>query len=216
MTKPKKDEPEEELSPLEKELAESAIPEDRPAPEPTVDEVAAASIFTTDADQPPAGAAPQIAVPSADLLADLEKQRAKSHEYLDGWQRSRAEFANYKRRIEREQEEGRGRAMAAVLTKVLPAVDDLERALRDRPNSEEVRAWTEGIELIYRKLTGLLESEGVETIPAEGAMFDPALHEAVTHEVSSDHEHGQIIEVIQQGYRLGDRVLRPVRVRVAK
>lgn len=216
MTKPKKDEPEEELSPLERELAESAVPDDRPVPEPTVDEVAAASIFTIDADRPSAGAAEQGAAPSADLLAALEKQRAKSHEYLDGWQRSRAEFANYKRRIEREQEDARGRAMAAVLTKVLPAVDDLERALRDRPSGEEVRAWTEGIELIYRKLTGLLESEGVETIPAEGAMFDPALHEAVTHEDSGDHEHGQVIEVIQQGYRLGDRVLRPARVRVAK
>ena len=216
MTKRKKGDPEENLSPLDEELAESALAEDRPAPEPTLDEIAAASIFTIDAEHPSAGAPEESAAQTAALLADLEKQRAKSHEYLDGWQRSRAEFANYKRRIEREQEDARGRAMAAVLTKVLPAVDDLERALRDRPSGEEVRAWTEGIELIYRKLTGLLESEGVEMVPAQGTLFDPALHEAVTYEASDTHEHGQVIEVIQQGYRLGDRVLRPARVRVAK
>ena len=219
MTKRRQVEPEEERSPLEDEMAEAAAPQPESYPRPNVDEVAAASIFTEEAEhaaKPAVGAAASPVASAPALQAEVEQLRAKSEEYLDGWQRSRAEFANYKRRIEREQEEARGRAAAAVLAKVLPAVDDLERALRDRPDGEEARAWTEGIELIHRKLTGLLESEGVEVIPAEGAMFDPALHEAVTHEASEGYEQGQIIEVIQQGYRLGERVLRPARVRVAK
>ena len=216
MTERKKRKPEEELSPLEEELAQSALPEDRPVPEATIDEVAAASIFTAETEPSAAEAAEPGRPPYRDLQAELEQLQAKSGEYLDGWQRSRAEFANYKKRIEREQEEAHDRAMAAVLTKVLPAVDDLERALRDRPDGEEARAWTEGIELIHRKLTGLLESEGVQVIPAEGELFDPALHEAVTHEASDEHDQGRVIGVIQQGYRLGERVLRPARVRVAK
>jgi len=215
VTKHKKGDPEENLSPLEEELAESALADDRPVPEPTLDEIAAASIFTAEPEAGPAGTEPAGGNDAA-LQAELDEMRAKSGEYLDGWQRSRAEFANYKKRVEREQDEARSRAMAAVLTKVLPAVDDLDRALRDRPDGDEVRAWTAGIELIHRKLTGLLESEGVEMIPAEGTMFDPSLHEAVTYEASDTHEHGQVIEVIQQGYRLGERILRPARVRVAK
>jgi len=108
------------------------------------------------------------------------------------------------------------RAAAALLTKILPIEDDLLRAVRERPDGEALRQWAEGIELIQRKLAALLEAEGVEVIPADGGTFDPALHEAVTHEASADHREGQIIEVIQPGYRLGERVLRPARVRVAK
>ncbi len=215
MTKHKKGEPEKDLSPLDEALAQSAMADDRPVPKPTIDEIAAAAIFTAEPEAGTTGAEPAGAE-TATLIAELTELRAKANEYLDGWQRSRAEFANYKKRIEREQDEAGSRAMAAVLTKVLPAVDDLERALRDRPEGDAVRSWTEGIELIFRKLTGLLESEGVEMIPAEGVMFDPALHEAVTYEASDQHEHGQVIEVIQQGYRLGERVLRPARVRVAQ
>ncbi|HMK07404.1 MAG TPA: nucleotide exchange factor GrpE, partial [Anaerolineales bacterium] len=125
-------------------------------------------------------------------------------------------FANYKKRIEREQEESRGRAAAVLLTKLLPVEDDLLRAVREKPAGEGLASWAEGIELIQRKLAALLEAEGVEVIAAEGATFDPALHEAVTYEPSNNHHEGQIIEVIQPGYRLGERVLRPARVRVAK
>jgi molecular chaperone GrpE len=218
VTKRRKSERDEALSPLDEEMAQAA-PADAAADHPvsaSAEEVAAASIFTDEA----AGTeAPPAAGPvSAALQAELAELKAKADEYLDGWQRSRAEFANYKKRIERDQDEARGRAAAALLAKILPIEDDLLRAVRERPpgDGEALRSWSEGIELIQRKLAGLLEAEGVAVIEAEGAVFDPALHEAVTYEASDDHNEGQIIEVIQPGYRLGERILRPARVRVAR
>lgn len=212
MTTRKKAEREEAQSPLDEAMAEAA-PEERPVPAPTPEEMAAASIFT---EESPAPSSETAAPPPASMQAELDELQAKADEYLDGWQRARAEFSNYKKRIERDQEDARARATAAVLAKILPVADDLQRALRDRPAGEAADAWAEGIELIERKLAALLEAEGVEPIPAAGTTFDPALHEAVTYESSDDHNEGQIIEVIQQGYRIGERVLRPARVRVAR
>ena len=230
MTKRKKGERDEERSPLDEAMA-GAVPETTPVPAPTPEEMAAASIFTEEGPTPPSepAAGPSgdrashpegdrggEAVDASGLQAQMTELQAKADEYLDGWQRARAEFANYKKRMERDQDEARVRATAAVLAKVLPIADDLQRALRDRPADEAGDAWAEGIELIERKLAAVLEAEGVELIPAAGATFDPALHEAVTYESSDGHNEGEIIEVIQQGYRLGERVLRPARVRVAK
>jgi molecular chaperone GrpE len=150
------------------------------------------------------------------LQADLESWQAKANEYLDGWQRSRADFANYKKRVEREQELVYQNAAGSIIKRYLDVLDDLERALKNRPQSGEGAAWAEGIELIYRKFTALLENEGVKAMQAEGEYFDPNLHEAITQEDNSDYESGQIIEVIKQGYLLGDRVLRPAQVRIAR
>lgn len=163
--------------------------------------------------QPPA---PQEAPAKPDLAAEVERLKAESAEYLDGWQRARAEFANYKKRIEREQEESRGRVVAELLTRYVGVLDDLERALKERPKDDEAAAWASGIDLIYQKWLAILDAEGVKPILPEGQVFDPNFHEAVSHEASDDHSEGQIIEVIHQGYRLGDRVLRPALVRVAK
>jgi molecular chaperone GrpE len=148
--------------------------------------------------------------------SEQDTMRAQAAEYLDGWQRARAEFANYKKRVEREQEEARARISGELLVHYLGVMDDMERALKDRPLEGDAGSWAEGIEMIYRKLRALLEAEGVEIISADGAIFDPNLHEAVTHEESPDHEAGDIIEVIRQGYRIGERILRPSQVRVAK
>ncbi len=150
------------------------------------------------------------------LQHDLDEAKSQSQEYLEGWQRARAEFANYKKRVARDQEDARLRIAAETLTKYLGVIDDLERALKERPKDGEAAAWAEGIELIYRKMYGVLETEGVEVIDAEGEHFDPTMHEAIAHDESDDHEEGQVIEVVQPGYRLGDRVLRPAMVRVAK
>jgi len=147
---------------------------------------------------------------------DLALLQAQAAEYLDGWQRSRAEFANYKKRVDKEAEDARGRITAEIITHFLPVLDDLERALKDRPLEGEGAKWSEGIELIHRKLGALLDAEGIEPIPAQGERFDPMVHEALTLEDSAEHDEGTVIEVIQQGYRLGDRVLRPALVRVAK
>ncbi len=151
-----------------------------------------------------------------DVQEALAQARSEAEEYLDGWQRARAEFANYKKRVEREQQDAYSRIAGETLLKVLGVLDDLERALEDRPDNDDAAAWAEGIELIYRKFQGLLESIGVEPIPAEGQLFDPLLHEALSHEESEGHAEGMVIDVIQRGYRLGERVLRPAMVRVAK
>ncbi len=150
------------------------------------------------------------------FTADLTLLQAQAAEYLEGWQRSRAEFANYKKRLEKEAEDARARITAETITRYLPILDDLERALKDRPAEGEGARWAEGIELIYRKLGALLEAEGIEAIPAKGERFDPTVHEALTLEETGEHSEGTVIDVIQQGYRLGDRVLRPALVRVAK
>ena len=103
-----------------------------------------------------------------------------------------------------------------IIKKYLVVLDDLDRALKNRPTDPEGAKWAEGIDLIYRKLQTILENENVSRIPADSELFDPNIHEAISHEESPDHESGQVIEVLQHGYMIGDRVLRPALVRVAK
>jgi molecular chaperone GrpE len=155
----------------------------------------------------------EVEAEAGEQLAALRKE---VEEYLDGWQRARAEFANYKRRTEREMAQIRQRVKGDVLVQVLPILDDLERALRDRPVEGETASWASGVELIYRKLLAIVENEGVEEIETHGESFDPNIHEALSHEESEDYQEGEIIDVLQKGYRMGDRVLRPALVRVAK
>lgn len=150
------------------------------------------------------------------LQKELEEMRSKADEYLDGWQRARAEFANYKKRVERDQAQTYQLAAGNIVRRFLDVLDDLERALKNRPENGDGAVWAEGIELIYRKLLNMLESEGVKPMEIDHDFFDPNLHEAVASEENSEYESGQIIEVIRQGYRLGDRVLRPAMVRVAR
>jgi molecular chaperone GrpE len=150
------------------------------------------------------------------LCQELEEQKSKAAEYLDGWQRARAEFANYKKRIEKEQQDMVKFANGAFIARLLPVMDDFERAFRTLPPELMGMTWLEGITLIQRKLQMLLEQEGVTVIETGGQMFDPALHQAVTHEESEEHEEGQIIGEVQKGYKMGEKVLRPSLVRVAK
>jgi molecular chaperone GrpE len=149
------------------------------------------------------------------LEKELEQSRQQATQNLEGWQRERAEFSNYKRRIEREQGQMSQNITAEVIRKYLVILDDLERALKARPTEGEGAAWAQGVELIYRKLQNVLESEGVLRIQAENEMFNPNIHEAISHEESPDHESGEIIEVVQQGYKIGERIIRPALVRVA-
>jgi molecular chaperone GrpE len=155
---------------------------------------------------------------SAEAFAELEGRLAeaesKAAEYLDGWQRARAEFMNYKNRNERDQALTFEMMRAQNIKKFLPVIDDLERALANRP--AEAEAWVSGIELVYRKLLAVLDSEGVKRIEAVGESFDPNLHEAISMEPGDGFESGQVIGVVQQGYKLGDRVIRPAMVRVAQ
>jgi molecular chaperone GrpE len=152
----------------------------------------------------------------AALQRDLEQARQQAQEYFDGWQRERADFSNYKKRQEREHELHNLSFSGNFLKNFLVIQDDLERAIKTCPNNGEGAPWAEGITLITRKLNNILEKEGVQPIPNDIQTFDPTMHEAITHEDSPNHESGQIIEVVQQGYMIGDRVLRPALVRVAR
>ncbi|MEJ2757097.1 MAG: nucleotide exchange factor GrpE [Anaerolineales bacterium] len=149
------------------------------------------------------------------LQAQIETLEAESAKNLEGWQRAQAEFINYRKRIEREQARIYDDATARVVRQFLPLLDDLKRALQDKPQSGDAAEWAAGIDLVYRKMLAILENEGVSRMDVEGEQFDPNFHEAIGMEESPDHESGQIIEVIQQGYMIGDRVLRAALVRVA-
>ena len=154
----------------------------------------------------------------AQLRSELDQALAKADEYLTGWQRERAEFFNYKKRMEREQAQGGQNAFATAIRRYLDIADDLERALKsvNRPTEGNGAIWADGIDLIHRKMIAAFEADGVKLIDTDGKFFDPNMHEAISHEDNPDHESGQIIEVVQPGYTLGERVIRPARVRVAR
>jgi len=149
------------------------------------------------------------------LRQDLEQAQVRQAEYLDGWQRARAELANARKRFQREQEQAYGNARADVLVRLLPILDDFQLALESIPEEVSAVLWIEGIRLIERKFLHLLEQEGVTAIEDAGQEFDPALHQAVTHEPSDTVPAGYVISALRTGYRLGDQVLRPSVVRVS-
>lgn len=146
---------------------------------------------------------------------DYEKLLAQSQEYFEGWQRERADFQNYKKRIERDQASLKGFISAEIIKKYLVVIDDLQLALKNRPASSDCQGWVDGIQLIYQKLISILEGEGVETIPAEGE-FNPNIHEAISQIDHSSVESGHVVEVMRQGYKIGERIIRPALVIVAR
>ncbi|NLE44636.1 MAG: nucleotide exchange factor GrpE [Chloroflexi bacterium] len=150
------------------------------------------------------------------LREELDRSQAQAAEYLDGWQRTRAEFSNFRKRQETERAQIVAFANAGLVRKLLPVNDDFDRAIASVPDDVSESGWSEGILLIKRKLESVLESEGVLPIETEGKDFDPRYHEAVTYEEVEGFDEGQIVGVIQQGFMLGDQVLRPALVRVAK
>ena len=150
------------------------------------------------------------------LRQELAEAKAQAAEYLDGWQRARAEFANYKKRNEQERQELFKLANTTLITRLLPIFDDFERAFQTLPRNLLSLTWIDGVALIYRRLQAILDGEGLTPMETEGQSFDPLVHEAVTYEESAEHQEGQIIGEVQKGYNLGDRVLRPALVRVAK
>ncbi len=167
--------------------------------------------------QQPAGAEP-AATATADrdqLRSELESARREAADARASWQRSAADFANYKRRTEQEREAMLGLANESLLRKVLTVVDDFDRALDAMPKELAELGWIEGLWLVERKLRALLESEGVTPIEAVGQPFDPRQHEAIVHQETTTSPDGTVIAEIQRGYRLRDRVLRPSQVVVA-
>ena len=153
----------------------------------------------------------------AALRAQLAEAEQKTAEYLDGWQRTQAAFANFRKRSEAEQANWRVMANAALLARILPVLDDFRRAFEVLPAELEGHAWMNGIVLIRRKLQGILDAESVKQIEVKpGDPFDPLVHQAVLYQVVEGFGEGQIVTEIENGYLLGERVLRPSMVVVAK
>lgn len=162
------------------------------------------------ADGGEAPAAPDDAVEDLDPLARAERER---DEHLDTLRRVAADFDNYKKRVAREHEELRERAAERLLRDLLPVFDDLERALAAFETADK-EAIADGVALVHRALWTLLEREGVAELDPAGEAFDPHRHEALLSQ-PSDRPEGTVIEVIQKGFLLGERVLRPARVVVS-
>ncbi len=151
------------------------------------------------------------------LNARLSEVEAQAAEYLDGWKRAQASFANYRKRVDAEREMLQQQANAALITRLLPVLDDFQRAFEAVPDEMREAPWLEGITLIHRKLLQILEAEGVEPIPLEpGDPFDPLYHQAVFYQETAEVAEGHVVEVTQRGYMLHGRVLRPSMVVVAK
>jgi len=146
---------------------------------------------------------------SATLKQAITEAKAKAEEYLAGWQRAQADFANYKRRAEQDKEEISYLANANLILSILPALDDMERALAAIPARLAKHNWIDGVSLIERKLQASLELQGLTQIEALGKPFDPNFHEAMRQDKGKE---GIIVEEIQKGYTLKNRVIRPSQV----
>jgi len=194
----------------------NTVNEQNPPPETTTAEAATPQGATDAANATNAAETAQSTV-ALETTADdaLLVLQAKADEYLAGWQRERADFANYKRRVEREMRESFINGGLDAIKKVLPLVDDFERAVENVPQHLKGEPWLNGTELLLNKLHKLLTEYNVEVLDPLGEAFDPNRHQAIAMDDSGDGTSGHVTEVLQKGYVCGDRVLRPAMVRVA-
>ena len=166
------------------------------------------------ADVSPAAADPHEAPAGADVdaAADLRRERDDLYDRL---LRKGAEFDNYRRRVERERREQADQAIVDLLAQLLTVVDDFDRALTVEAGPE-ANAYRKGVELIHAKMNDVLRRYNVRPFETLGRDFDPNVHQAVVHEVSPEHREGEVIAELQRGYMMGDKLLRPAMVKVAK
>jgi molecular chaperone GrpE len=151
--------------------------------------------------------------PDAGQVSEIDKLRAERDILLDRQARMQAEFDNARKRAAKEQQEFRDYALADTVKAIIPVLDSFERALRTSPEKSEYHA---GVELIYKQLQDALAKLGVKAISAKGEPFDPRYHEAVEMVETDDAEDDHVLDELQRGYQLKDRLLRPAMVRVAK
>jgi molecular chaperone GrpE len=145
-------------------------------------------------------------------IAELESAGAEAK---DRYLRLAADFDNFKKRSRQEQMETIQHASAELISRLLPALDDLHKALENKPDGVDA-AWLKGVELSVRKLEDALKAHGLEAIDAVGKPFDPNVHEAIGHEESTEHPEDTVVQVLRRGYRIRDRVVRPALVKVAR
>ena len=154
-------------------------------------------------------------VDAPDAAVDVAALKQERDDYYDRLLRKTAEFDNYRKRVERERREQADQSVVDLLLELLLVVDDFDLALTVDAG-ESAAAYRKGVELIHAKLHDLLRKQGVKPIEAVGADFDPNLHQAVLHEESTEHRDGEVISEMRKGYTIGDRLLRPAMVKVAK
>jgi molecular chaperone GrpE len=204
-----------ELQKVQSELAEAKTELEKLTSEAAAQE-AASAVLKAELEALKA-APPVVAGLTPELQAELDKAKAEAASNLDGWQRTRAEFANFKKRTEANSGEIRQFATTGLIGKLLPVQDDFERAIKNLPENLKSEVWVEGVLLISRKIGLVFESESVKPLDVKkGDVFDPAFHEAITHDEDAEVASGHVIEELQRGYKIGERVLRPALVRVAK
>jgi molecular chaperone GrpE len=168
-------------------------------------------------DENPAHSSQTAGAPVSDeasgLAAELQKLKAERDSLLDRLARAQAEFENVRRRASKEQQDFRDYAAADSIKALLPVIDSFERALQVKSDPGDFRG---GVELIYKQLQDALAKLGVRAIPAKGEPFDPRVHEAIEMVETSDAPDHEVLEELQRGYKIKDRLLRPAMVKVAK
>lgn len=151
----------------------------------------------------------------AEITAELHEEVLRERdEYLDSLQRLKAEFENFRKRMQREGEQRAQRAQTEVIEELLPVLDNFERAMQAAAQHDE-KLLTSGVELVYNQLRDLLTRRGLCEIESEGAQFDPNQHDAVMCQPSGEHEEGTVMQVLEKGYQLDDKVMRPAKVIVS-
>lgn len=157
--------------------------------------------------------AAETAEPTSEEL--LEAAKAEAAKNLDGWQRAIADLSNARKRFEKQSQMAYTNATVEVVGKLLPAIDDFERAMQNVPPDIANNPWFDGLNGVLRKLNSILEGINAERISAQGEPFDPNIHDAIMREDSDEYESGVVIRELQAGYRIGERVIRPALVVVA-
>ena len=176
---------------------------------PIVDEVEEAAAAAGEA------AAEEAEAVELTIEEQLAAAQAEAADFRDRWMRVQAEFANARKRLDKQRVLTYQNTTADLTAKILPAIDDFERAIDNVPTEVSENSWFDGIELVQKKLLGVLETIGVQPIEAVGHPFDPNFHEAIQQEPSDEYESGMVARELQKGYQLGDRVIRPSLVTVA-
>jgi molecular chaperone GrpE len=183
----------------------------------------AQAISSQQEDQPTVQAEPAVTPREPEKVVDvealqqeLERQKERSEHNLEQWKRTAANLENYRKRVEKERAELLRSGQATLIAQLLPVLDDFERAFQTVPFALNSFTWTEGLALIDRKLSLILQQQGLEEINALGEPFDPALHHGLMEEETTAYADGHVMAVLQRGYMLHDKVLRPAIVKIAR
>ena len=206
-----------DAQPVEEQPTEQDTEQDEAVPEQRADEAGSEEdAAATDDAEALEEVEAEVEAEEAAIAADLAKARAEAESYLDDLRRLQADFDNYRKRTLREQTARAASASQALVTRLLPVLDNFELAVSAAEQSRDFDRMLKGVEMVFGELREVLESEGLVRIEAEGKPFDPERHEAVIAVEEEDTEPGMVVDIVRAGYELRGKVLRPAMVKVAK